>query len=84
LRTREDGAIKPAAEPVLSLCEQLCVDPLYIWMVGDYLFDIQSGRAAGSHTVLLAADGTIPPFADKADHVIGRLVELLPIVLDQA
>lgn len=80
LRTREDGAIKPSAEPVLSICEELYADPRRSWMVGDYLFDIMSGRAAGAHTVLMISDKPIPDFADQADHVIRRLAELLPII----
>jgi HAD superfamily hydrolase (TIGR01509 family) len=81
LRTREDGAIKPAAEPVLSLCAQLGAAPTQSWVVGDYLFDILSGRAAGTRTVLMIGDAARPPFADQADHVIQCLEELLPIVL---
>ena len=80
LRTREDGAIKPSAQPILSICEELCADPRCSWMVGDYLFDIMSGRAAGTHTVLMIGDRPVPDFADQADHVIRRLVELLSII----
>jgi len=80
IRTREDGAIKPSAEPVLSICEQLKADPSQSWMVGDYLFDILSGQAAGARTVLMIGDGERPEYADKADFVIRRLPELLPIV----
>ncbi|UCC32488.1 MAG: HAD family hydrolase, partial [Phycisphaerales bacterium] len=80
LRTREDGAIKPSPEPVLSICEELDADPRRSWMVGDYLFDIMSGRAAGTHTVLMVGDKPMPKFADQADYVIRRLAELLTIV----
>ena len=79
-RTREDGAIKPSAEPVLSICEELHADPECSWMVGDYLFDIISGRAAGSHTVLMIGEKPPPDFADRADHVIRQLSELLPLI----
>lgn len=80
LRTRDDGAIKPSAEPVLSLCDELQADPTRSWMVGDYLFDIQSGQAAGTKTVLMIGDRERPEFADQADYVIERLPDLLPIV----
>lgn len=80
LRTREDGAIKPSPEPVLSICEQLCTDPRRSWVVGDYLFDILSGQAAGTRTVLMVGDKPMPGFADRADHVIRRLIDLLPII----
>ena len=80
MRTRDDGAIKPSAEPLLSLCRELEAAPHESWMVGDYLFDIQSGRAAGTKTVLMTGDRQRPDFADQAHHVIARLVDLLPIV----
>ena len=80
VRTREDGAIKPSAEPVLSICLELEADPTYSWMVGDYLFDILSGKAAGTRTVLMIGDGAEPAYAKQADHVIRTLAELLTIV----
>jgi HAD superfamily hydrolase (TIGR01509 family) len=80
IRTREDGAIKPAAEPVLSICSQLGADPRRSWMVGDYLFDIMSGQAAGTRTVLMIGDQPTPEYASRADYVIRRLPELLDIL----
>jgi len=80
IRTREDGAIKPSPVPVLSLCEELSADPHLSWMVGDYLFDIISGEAAGAHTALMIGDKAPPEYASRADHVIRRLAELLPLV----
>jgi beta-phosphoglucomutase-like phosphatase (HAD superfamily) len=49
-------------------------------VVGDYVFDIEAGWRAGSHTVLLA-NGT-PPAALSVtpDAVIDRLAELPPLV----
>ena len=80
IRTREDGAIKPSAEPVLSICRELQADPTDSWMVGDYLFDILSGKAAGTRTVLMIGDQPVPEYAPQADYVIRRLPELLTIV----
>ena len=80
MRTREDDAIKPSPEPVLSLCDELSADPTTSWMVGDYLFDILSGEAAGTHTVLMIGDGSRPDFADRADHVISRLDEMFGLL----
>lgn len=80
VRTREDGAIKPSPEPVLAICEELSAEPLRSWVVGDYLFDILSGRSAGTRTVLMVGDRPLPEFADQADHVIRRLSELPPII----
>lgn len=79
-RTREDGAIKPSPEPILSLCAEVDADPRQSWMIGDYLFDILSGRAAGACTVLMIGDAPAPEYAPQADHVIRRLPELLPLL----
>ena len=80
LRTREDGAIKPSAQPILSICEELRADPRCSWMVGDHRMDILSGRAAGTHTVLMISDQAVPEYADQSDHLIRKLSELLSIV----
>lgn len=80
VRCREDGAVKPSAEPILALCRELGRAPRESWMVGDYLFDIQSGRAAGCATVLMLGDRPDPDYADQADHRIRRLRELLDLL----
>jgi len=80
IRTREDGAIKPSSEPLLSICEELAADPRRSWMVGDYLFDIMSGQAAGAATVLMIGESPAPEFASRADHVIRNLHEILSII----
>jgi len=80
VRTREDGAVKPSAEPILSICAELSAEPGQSWMVGDYRFDIESGVRAGTGTILMIGQADPPPFADQADHVIRRLEEVLPIV----
>ncbi|MBP7935428.1 MAG: HAD family hydrolase [Phycisphaerae bacterium] len=76
IHTREDGPVKPSPEPVLALCGQLGVAPVAAWVVGDYLFDIQSGQAAGATTALMIGDAAVPDYADQANHVIRRLSEL--------
>jgi HAD superfamily hydrolase (TIGR01549 family) len=80
LRTRDDGAIKPSPQPVLSICDELEADPRKSWMVGDFLLDIVTGHAAGCQTVLIVGDRKRPDFADQADHVIRRLPELLDLL----
>ena len=81
IRTREDGAVKPSAEPVLSICRELQADPVQSWMVGDYLFDILSGKAAGARTVLMVGEEPVPEYAPQADYVIRSLPELVTLVL---
>jgi HAD superfamily hydrolase (TIGR01549 family) len=80
IRTREDGALKPSAEPVLAICRALGVSPPCTLTVGDFLFDIQAGATAGAKTALMIGDREPPAFADQADYVIRRLEEVLTIV----
>ncbi|MHC4062881.1 MAG: HAD family hydrolase [Planctomycetota bacterium] len=81
MRCRDDGAIKPSTEPVEALCAELGCRPGESWMVGDHLFDIQSGSDAGCTTVLFVGDRPAPDYAHRADHVIRRLGEL-PALLE--
>ncbi len=81
VRTREDGAIKPSPEPVLSICKELRADPRRSWMVGDFLFDILSGKSAGTRTALMIGDDPPPDYSGQADLVIRRLGELIPLIL---
>lgn len=80
VHTREDGPVKPSPEPVLAMCRHFRVPPQAAWMVGDYLFDIQSGNAAGAATILLIGRGERPEYADQARFVIRSLRELLPLL----
>ncbi len=80
IHTREDGPVKPSPRPVLDICEYFQIAPELSWMVGDYLYDIQSGNAAGATTVLLAADGSSPEAVEQTDYVIRNLRELIAIL----
>ncbi|MGB0715700.1 MAG: HAD family hydrolase [Phycisphaerae bacterium] len=80
LRAREDCAIKPAPDGILSICESLSVDPGRTWMIGDYKYDIQAGNRAGSTTALLTTEEPLPDYAAEADHVIPDLPSLLPLL----
>ena len=77
---RSDGPVKPDPFGVVHLCRRFGVDPAETLVVGDYLFDLLSARAAGAIPVLLRHDGRNEHFAPHADFVIRRLDELLPIV----
>jgi HAD superfamily hydrolase (TIGR01549 family) len=83
IRTREDGAVKPSPEPVYSICRELQVDPRDSWIVGDFLYDIKSGRSAGTGTILMIGEGAVPEYAGQADFMIRRLSEI-PTILDFA
>ncbi|MBI5063360.1 MAG: HAD-IA family hydrolase [Desulfatitalea sp.] len=75
--TRDDPvAPKPSGEGVLYAARALSVTPAEIFMVGDFIFDCQAGRAAGARTVLLDPQGD-PRLAEaRCDYRIRQLCEL--------
>ncbi len=79
--TREDGPYKPNPFPVTYACQQMEVRAEAAVVVGDYVFDLMSGRRAGARTVLLGTHKSYQKFTDHADFVILNLGEL-PGVLE--
>lgn len=76
---REDAPAKPSPEPVRIACQAIGVCPEETIMVGDYLFDMQSGRAAGAKTAHVAGTHPLPDDFD-VDYRLRSLHELVPIV----
>jgi HAD superfamily hydrolase (TIGR01509 family) len=77
---REDGPVKPDAFGVLRLCEQFSTSPAETLVVGDYLFDILSAKAAGAVAVLLKTHKECDRFAAHADYTITSLDKILDII----
>ena len=76
LLTRDDGPIKPDPWPVAEICRRWNLSPAEVAMVGDFRFDVESGRAAGTGTVLLAGcDPASYPNEEGADLVLSSLEE---------
>ena len=50
---RDEALPKPSPEGLLKLANAWQVAPASMVMVGDYRFDLDCGRAAGTHTVLV-------------------------------
>ena len=75
--TRDCGPIKPDPWPVMRACEAWGMAPAEVAVIGDYRFDIESGRAAGAKTVLLAhhANPEDHPNQERADLVLSSLAE---------
>ncbi len=74
--TRDDAPAKPQPEGLWLIAERLGVMPDEILYVGDYLFDIQTARNAGSYCCLYRyGDNHI--YAEQADLVVDDLLELL-------
>jgi len=74
---RDDGPIKPDPWGVRLICEKWNVPARDVVMIGDYLFDVLSGRGAGTRTVLLTHP--VPPHEypneEQADLLLSSLAE---------
>jgi HAD superfamily hydrolase (TIGR01509 family) len=60
---REEAAPKPHPEGIHLLLERWGLLPPQAVMVGDFRFDLEAGRAAGSRTCLVHADNQWPELA---------------------
>jgi HAD superfamily hydrolase (TIGR01549 family) len=54
---RDEAAPKPAPDGLRYFVDRWAVSPAEMVMVGDYLFDLECGRAAGTHTLLVNCAG---------------------------
>lgn len=77
---RDEALPKPAPEGILSLARRWGVEPTSTVMVGDYLYDLMTGRAAGAATVHVDTTRSFrwPELTDLAVGSLAELVALLP------
>ncbi len=80
---REDGPVKPDAFGVLQICRQFGVQPEETLVVGDYLFDLLSAKAAGAVAVLLANHQKADEFTKHADFRIEKIDQIFQIIEDK-
>ena len=76
---REDAEPKPSPEPLNLALRMFDVASSKALMVGDFLFDLLSGKAAGVKTALILTDrnrGMAKSFIQHADYVFESLKEL--------
>jgi phosphoglycolate phosphatase-like HAD superfamily hydrolase len=76
---RDEALPKPDPDGILKLAAIWGTAPSETVMVGDYLFDLQTGRAAGSTTVHVDRTGTFPwpGLADLGVMTLAHLANLL-------
>lgn len=77
--TREFPFLKPDPAPVLQILQEWGLAPADALMVGDYLHDIDCGRAAGTDTCFFHNPGT-PFWGAHANHVVQSMTELRALV----
>ncbi len=82
IATRENPPYKPHPDAILHLVRQVGTTPELTLMVGDYLYDLQTARAAGVHGALLCLrdQGRRPSYADLATYCLPNLRALLDLL----
>jgi len=79
--TRENaGRPKPHPDGVIVAAKLFGVPPSGILVVGDFVFDIAAGSAAGARTALLTNGRAALPIQPAPDFTVARLGELRPIL----
>lgn len=80
LLAREDAEPKPSPDGIIKIAKQWRCECSDLLMVGDYLYDIESGKNAGAKTVLFVSTEETPPYAFQADHVIRNMADLINLL----
>ena len=75
---REEAPFKPDPGGILGLLSLWKASARDAVMVGDFLFDLQAGRSAGTATIHLDASGGFP-YGHWADLAVSSLCELVPL-----
>lgn len=81
---REDGPVKPDGYGVLKICGLFGASPKETIVVGDYLHDLLSAKAAGAWAVLLKTHQKCEEFVKYADFTITSLDRLFEIIDNEA
>ena len=79
---REDGPVKPDAFGVLHLCKLFGCLPAESLVVGDFVHDLMSAKAAGAISVLIKTHENADNFNEYADFSIVTLDTVLQIIDD--
>lgn len=77
---REDGPVKPDGFGVRKLCEHFGCSGAETVVVGDYLYDLLSAKAADATAILLKNHKNAEEFSKYADFTISSLDEILEIL----
>ncbi len=77
--SREHAEPKPSSAPVLRIADELALSAEELLVVGDYIFDVQAGHAAGARTAFLKTDSGVEP-PPETDVVLNGLPELLDLL----
>ena len=76
LTRQNSGRPKPNPDGVLRAAELFGLPPHEVLVVGDFVYDIAAGSAAGAPTVLVTNGHPLPPFDPAPDHTVTGLSEI--------
>ena len=74
------GRPKPHPDGVTYAAGELGLSPREILVVGDFVFDVIAGKAAGAGAAFLTNGRPVPRMDIQPDFTITRLLELRPIL----
>lgn len=77
--TREFSFVKPHPAPILHMLEKWRINPCDALVIGDYVHDIECGRAAGTKTCFFQ-NPDMPSYGENADFVVSSMDDLAHIV----
>jgi HAD superfamily hydrolase (TIGR01509 family) len=81
--SRDDAAPKPSPEALLKILDVWRLPGARTAMIGDFRFDLEAGRAAGTRTVLYSAECTeeeLEAWRSLADMVVPSFVDCGPML----
>ena len=83
--TRDDDIpVKPEPDGVLLVCAKFGLQTEELLVVGDYIYDIQAGNAAGSITVFFDSRPNRAFEPPPSDYTITEISEIRQLVIDHA
>lgn len=80
--SRDNATPKPSPEALNIVINHYGIEPSNMAYVGDYLYDLQAGNAAGVKTILIANQEKAGDWAPMANFVAEDLLEVLDILKD--
>ncbi|MGA1821655.1 MAG: HAD family hydrolase [Thermoplasmatota archaeon] len=78
--SREHAEPKPSPDPIHMVLKYFEAEGHEMILVGDYIYDIQAGIAAGIKTVLITSHDQAGDWASSADYVVNDLSEVLDLL----
>ena len=79
LVAREDARPKPSPEGLIKILDRWQLGREEVVFVGDFIFDLETGKNAGVATALFAPDGD-PDYAHLATHIFRKYTALEQII----